>query len=105
MVTRWSLGAARGFPGGFGEQNECFRNGVFGPLAPREGVWGVPTSIIVRNLTPSGARLAGKVSRGDNLAPFSSDKIRAKSARILSAAITRPILLPAGVRGTGTTFT
>ena len=78
---------------------------------------GVPTSIIVRNLTPSGARLAGKVSRGDNLAPFSSDKIRArildlgyggarralhnlspKSARILSAAITRTNLLPAGVR-------
>ena len=36
----WSPGAARGFPGGFGEQNECFRNGVFGPSAPREGVWG-----------------------------------------------------------------
>ena len=53
----------------------------------------------------------------DELAPFSSDKIRAKildlgygdarralhnlspkSARILSAAITRMILLPAGVR-------
>jgi len=53
----------------------------------------------------------------DKLAPFSSDKIRAKildlgyggarralhnlspkSARILSAAITRMILLPAGVR-------
>ena len=74
----WSPGAARGFPGGFGEQNECFRNGVFGPLVPREGVWGVPTSIIVRNLTPSGARLARKVLWGDNLTPFSSDKIRAK---------------------------
>ena len=36
----WSPGAARGFPGGFGEQNECFRNGVFGPLVLREGVWG-----------------------------------------------------------------
>ena len=71
----WSPGAARGFPGGFGEQNECFRNGVFGPLAPREGVWGVPTSIIVRNLTPTGARLARKVLQDDNLAPFSSDKI------------------------------
>ena len=37
----------------------------------------------------------------DELTPFSSDKIRAKilrSARILSAAITRTILLPAGVR-------
>ena len=33
----WSPGAARGFPGGFGEQNECFRNGVFGPPAPRGG--------------------------------------------------------------------
>ena len=57
--ARWSLGgpglspgAARGFPGGFGKQNECCRNGVFGPLAPREGVWRVPTSIIVRNMTP-----------------------------------------------------
>ena len=76
----WSPGAARGFPGGFGEQNECFRNGVFGPLAPREGVWGVPTSIIVRNLTPTGARLARKVLQDDNLAPFSSDKIRGKIA-------------------------
>ena len=59
-----------------------------------------------------------KVLLEDDLAPFSSDKIRAKildlgyggarralhnlclkSARILSAAITRTILLPAGVRG------
>ena len=54
-----------------------------------------------------------KLSRIDELAPLSSDKIRAKildlgyggarrlcpkSARILSAAITRTILLPAGVR-------
>ena len=103
--------------GGFGEQNECFRNGVFGPSGAKRGVLGVSTSIIVRNLTPSGTRLAGKVSRGDNLAPFSSDKIRAKildlgyggarralhnlspkSARILSAAITRTTLPPAGVR-------
>jgi len=35
----------------------------------------------------------------EELPPFSSDKIRAKSARILLAAITRTILLPAGVRG------
>ena len=60
----------------------------------------------------------------DELAPFSSDKIRAKildlgyggarralynlspkSARIFPAAITRTTLLPAGVRGLGTTFT
>ena len=73
----WSPGAARGFPGGFGEQNECFRNGVFGPPAAKRGGLGVPTSIIVRNLTPQCTRLAGKVSQGDNLAPFSSDKIRA----------------------------
>jgi len=52
---KWSPGAAKGFPGGFGEQNECLKKGVFHPPAPREGVWGFPTSIIVRNLTPSGA--------------------------------------------------
>ena len=57
----WSPGAARGFPGGFGGQNECFRNGVFGPLVPREGVLWDPTSILVRNLTPTGARLVIKV--------------------------------------------
>ena len=69
------------------------------------------------NLTPGGAGLVMKVLWDDNLTPFSSDKIRAKildlgyggarralhnlspkSARILSAAITRTILLPAGVR-------
>ena len=81
---------------------------------PREGVLGVLTSIIVRNLAPSGARLARKVFVwDDNLAPLSSDKIRAKildlgyggarralhnlspkSARILSAAITRTPLPP-----------
>ena len=69
------------------------------------------------NLTPGGAGLVMKVLWDDNLTPFSSDKIRAKildlgyggarralhnlspkSARILSAAITRTLLLPAGVR-------
>ena len=84
------------------------QNGVF---------WGVSSPILVRNRAPCGARLARKVLQDDNLAPFSSDKIRAKilnlgyggarralhnlspkSARILSAAITRTILLPAGVR-------
>ena len=78
---------------------------------------GVPLYVILRNLTPSGARLMRKVLQDDTLAPFSSDKIRAKildlgyggarmalhnrspkSARILSAAITRTTLLPAGVR-------
>ena len=39
-----------------------------------------------------------KVLLEDDLAPFSSDKIRAKSARILSAAITHTPLPPAGVR-------
>ena len=70
------------------------------------------------NLTPGGAGLVMKVLWDDNLAPFSSDKIRAKildlgyggarralhnlspkSARILSAAITRTTLPPPqGVR-------
>ena len=69
------------------------------------------------NWTPSGEGLVKKVLWDDDMAPFSSDKIRAKildlcyggarralhylspkSARILSAAITRTILLPAGVR-------
>ena len=49
--------------------------------------------------TPYDARLVRKVLLDDDLAPYSSDRIRAKSARILSAAITRTILLPAGVRG------
>ena len=76
------------------------------------------------NLTPGGAGLVMKVLWDDNLTPFSSDKIRAKildlgyggarralhnlspkSARILSAEITRTTLLPAGVRGLGLTFT
>ena len=76
-----------------------------------------PPSIIMSNLTPGGAGLVMKVLWDDNLTPFSSDKIRAKildlgyggarralhnlspkSARILSAAITRTTLPPAGVR-------
>ena len=77
----------------------------------------LPPSIKVRNLDPFGAGLARKVLWDDDLAPFSSDKIRAKildlgyggarralhnlspkSARILSAAITLTPLPPAGVR-------
>ena len=63
------------------------------------------------NLTPGGAGLVMKVLWDDDLAPSSSDKIPAKildlgyggalspkSARTLSAAITRTLLLPAGVR-------
>ena len=86
------------------------------------------------NLTVSGLMSIRRCSTGirstlswlqwdDDSAPFSSDKIRAKildlgyggalralhnlrakSARILSAAITRTILLPAGVRGSRDDF-
>ena len=78
---------------------------------------GVPLNVMLGNLTPSGARLMRTVLQDDNPAPLSSDKIRAKildlgyggarralhnlcpkSARILSAAITRTTLPPAGVR-------
>ena len=90
----------------------------FAPWRQDGWVLGVPPSIIVRNRAPCGAGLARKVFWDDDLAPFSSDKIRAKildlgyggarralhnlspkSARILTAAITRTILLPAGGRG------
>ena len=70
----------------------------FGPWRQDGWVLGVLPSIIVRNRAPCGAGLARKVLWDDNLAPFSSDKIQAKSARILSAAITRTTLPPAGVR-------
>ena len=56
------------------------------------------------NLTPGGAGQVRKVLLDDNLIPFSSNKIRAKSERILSAAITHTILLPAGVRGSRDEF-
>ena len=90
----------------------------FAPWRQDGWVLGVPPSIIVRNRAPCGAGLARKVLWDDDLAPFSSDKIRAKildlgyggarralhnvspkSARILSAAVTDIALLPAGVRG------
>ena len=70
----------------------------FAPWHQDGWVLGLPPSIIVRNRAPFGAGLARKVLWDDNLSPFSSDKIRAKSARILSAAITRTTLPPAGVR-------
>ena len=89
----------------------------FAPWRQDGWVLGVSFSNIVRNRAPCGARLARKVLQDDNLAPFSSDKIRAKilnlgyggarralhnlspkSARILSAAITGTTLPPAGVR-------
>ena len=70
-VARWFLGAKR----------MCWKveKKVF--LAPwhQEGwVLGVPSCIIVSNVTPKGDRLMRKVLQGDNLAPFSSDKIQAK---------------------------
>ena len=87
--------------------------GFFCSLAPI----GVGFSGIMCNLTPYYDGLVRKVLQDDDLAPFSSDKIRAKildlgyggprralhnlspkSARILSAAITRKTLPPAGVR-------
>ena len=89
----------------------------FAPWCQDGWVLGVPPSIIVRNRAPCGAGLARKVLWDDDLAPFSSNKIRAKildlgyggarralhnlspkSARNLSAAITRITLPPAGVR-------
>ena len=89
----------------------------FGPWRQDGWVLGVPPSIIVRNRAPCSAGLARKVFWDDDLAPFSRDKIQAKildlgyggacralhklspkSARILSAAITRTTLPPAGVR-------
>ena len=63
-----------------------------------DGFLGVPPFIIVCNLTPDDDGLVRKVLQDDNLAPFSSDKIRAKSARILSVAITCMTLPSAGVR-------
>ena len=115
--ARWSPGAARGLFGGYKAQNECLKKFEKGCFWPPGGGVGVPLNVMLGNLTPSGARLMRTVLLDDNPAPFSSDKIRAKildlgyggarralhnlcpkSARILSAAITRTILLPAGVR-------
>ena len=115
----WSPGVIRGLPDGYRAQNKClrkFEKWCFCALAARGG-WGVlPPSYLVRSWTPGGARLARRLW-DDNLAPFSSDKIQAKIlelgyggarrslknlcpkyARILSAAITRTTLPPAGVR-------
>ena len=50
----------------------------FAPWHQEGWVLGVPSCIIVSNVTPKGDRLMRKVLQGDNLAPFSSDKIRAK---------------------------
>ena len=116
----WSLGAARGLPGGFRAQNEClkkWRKSHFAPWCQDGWVLGVPALHYSEESAPCGAGLARKVLLDDNLSPFSSDKIRAKildlgyggarralhnlspkSARILSAAITRTPLPPAGVR-------
>ena len=92
-VARWFLGAKR----------MCWKveKKVF--LAPwRQDGWvlGVPPSIIVKNRAPCGAGLARKVLWDDNLAPFSSDKIRAKILDLGygGASVTRTTLPPAGVR-------
>ena len=50
----------------------------YGPWRQDGWVLGLPPSIIVRNRAPFGAGLARKVLWEDDLAPFSSDKIRAK---------------------------
>ena len=91
----WSPGIARGLPGCNRAQNEGFIK--FGKRCfwPPGGVWGAPPYIIVRNKIPNGARQAKNMLWDDDPAPFSSDKI---FARILSAAITRTTVLPAGVR-------
>ena len=56
--ARWSPGAARGLPGGYRarkESLESLRKGVFGPLAPRGGVWGGSFPIL-GGTRPSGVR-------------------------------------------------
>ena len=50
----------------------------FAPCHQYGWVLGVPPSRIMSNLTPNGDGVMQKVLREDNLAPFSSDKIRAK---------------------------
>ena len=90
----WSPGIARGLPGCNRAQNEGFIK--FGKRCfwPPGGVWGVPPYIIVRNQIPNGARQA-RTCFGMTIRP---PLAAIKSARILSAAITGTILLPAGVR-------
>ena len=99
-----------GLPGGIMAQNECLKKFEKGCFWPPGGGLGVPLYVILRNLTPSGARLMRKVLQDDNPAPFSSDNIQAKildlgyggalhnlsskSARILSTAIARTPLPP-----------
>ena len=62
------------------------RKGFFGPLV---GVWGGPPCVMLRNLTPSGARLARKVLWDDNLAPFSSRETDITESDITETDITR----------------
>ena len=61
----------------------------FAPWGQEGLILVMPPSIAVCNLTPNCDELMRKVSLDDHLAPFCRDKILAKSARILSAAITR----------------
>ena len=78
VVTRWSRvvpgrcrGVARWFWGAKRMLWKVEENGFFCSLAPI----GVSFSGIVCNLTPYYDGLVRKVLQGDNLAPFSSDKI------------------------------
>ena len=74
----WSPGAAGRLSGGYMAQNECIKKFEKGCFLPPGGGLGVPLYVILRNLTPSGARVMRKVLQDDTLTPFSSDKIRAK---------------------------
>ena len=57
----WSPGAAGGLSGGYMAQNECLKKFEKGCFWPPGGGLGVPLYVILRNLTPSGARLMRKV--------------------------------------------
>ena len=67
-----------GLSGGYMAQNECIKKFEKGCFWPPGGGLGVHLYVILRNLTPRGARLMRKVLQDDTLALFSSDKIRAK---------------------------
>ena len=85
--ARWSMGVPGGprvlpggLSGGYMAHNECLKKFEKGCFWPPGGGLGVPLYVILRNLTPSGARLMRKLLWDDNSTPFSSDKIRARLA-------------------------
>ena len=97
------VGAARGMHSAFGVKNDCFsmseKKCFWPPCITRGGFEG--SSLHYSEESDLQWYWVGDKSVvDDNLIPFSSDKIQAKekSARILSAAIARTILLLAGVR-------